>query len=257
MSVKERVFVLLNEQNVAQKAANRRINGFIMLLIFLSVAEVIVESYTGLEAWIRQALSVFEVVVVIIFTVEYLLRIWIADLRFPELSPGQARIKFMTSFVGVIDLIAILPFYLPFLIVIDLRVLRVLRVMRLLRIFKLNRHSTSLCLVGDVKFHFMQPYTPNFVNQLPHNVKHLTEFLYTAQNILEHSYNPSLSALNLDHTPNLMPRAIGNFDGVIPGAFLRTLRNFRSLTCVICKKETNETLYTPFYRNAHALHCLL
>lgn len=150
MSFKKRVFVLLNERNIQDSPLNRRINGFIMLLILLSVVEVVLESFSGLPAPVHEGLRVFEVVVVIIFTIEYLARIWIADLRFPELSPLRARLKFMTSFMGIIDLIAIIPFYLPFLVKIDLRVFRVLRVMRLLRIFKLTRHSRSLQLVGQV-----------------------------------------------------------------------------------------------------------
>ncbi|MDX1478682.1 MAG: ion transporter [Saprospiraceae bacterium] len=150
MSFKRRVFILVNEKNVENHPVNRLINGFIMLLILLSVAAIITASFSGLPESVVRALWIFEVFVVIVFTIEYLLRIWIADMRYPDLTPGRARWKFVTSFVGIIDLIAILPFYLPFIVKIDLRVLRILRVMRLLRIFKLNRYSASLRLVGQI-----------------------------------------------------------------------------------------------------------
>lgn len=48
----------------------------------------------------------------------------------------KARLRYIFSFMAIIDLLAVLPFYLPFLIPIDLRVLRTLRVIRLLRILK-------------------------------------------------------------------------------------------------------------------------
>jgi len=52
--------------------------------------------------------------------------------------------------MAIIDLLAILPFYLPMILPVDLRVLRVLRLIRLLRIFKLGRHSEGLARVGRV-----------------------------------------------------------------------------------------------------------
>lgn len=52
--------------------------------------------------------------------------------------------------MAIIDLFAILPFYLPFFIPIDLRVLRSLRLVRLLRLFKLNRYTTALSTIGAV-----------------------------------------------------------------------------------------------------------
>lgn len=58
--------------------------------------------------------------------------------------------KYFFSFIALIDLIAILPFYLPFLGVEDLRLLRMMRLLRLLRVFKLNRYSRALNLVYDV-----------------------------------------------------------------------------------------------------------
>lgn len=149
-SIKRRVFVLLNQDNIGRSQLNYLINGFIMFLIILSVVEIILESYQNLSPGLSRFLSFFEVFVVIVFTIEYFLRIWIADLRYRKLSPWRARWKVITSTAGLVDLVAILPFYLPLLIVTDLRVVRVLRLLRLLRIFKLGRHSMAMRLVAQV-----------------------------------------------------------------------------------------------------------
>ena len=114
---------------------------FIYTLILLNVAALILESYKSLHDNYSNLFNAFEVFSVIIFTIEYLLRIWVSD-RSKE--DKTERLNFAFSTMGIIDLIAILPFYLPFIFPIDLRVVRILRIFRLLRIFKLGRYSKSL-----------------------------------------------------------------------------------------------------------------
>lgn len=113
---------------------------FICALIILNVVAIILESYSDLRVRFGDFFMLFEALSVIIFTVEYVLRIWTSDNKF----------KFIFSTFGLIDLIAILPFYLPFLFAFDLRVLRILRLFRMLRVFKLGRYSNSLKLIGNV-----------------------------------------------------------------------------------------------------------
>ena len=86
----------------------------------------------------------------IVFTIEYLLRIWTADILYPEYGKIVSRIKYAFSFMALIDLFAILPFYVPLLIPIDLRTLRILRVIRFLRIFKVSRYTNALSIIGTV-----------------------------------------------------------------------------------------------------------
>lgn len=87
---------------------------------------------------------------VFVFTLEYILRIWTADLLYADKSPFKARIKFFFTFMSLIDLLAILPFYLPMLIHIDLRVLRLMRIIRLFRLFKINRYTSAFNTIGKV-----------------------------------------------------------------------------------------------------------
>jgi voltage-gated potassium channel len=119
-------------------------------LIVLNVFAIILESVDPIYRQFHTAFYYFEVFSVIVFSVEYILRIWIADLRYPELSPFWARVKYIFSPLGLVDILAILPFYLPMVIKIDLRFLRILRLLRLFRIFKLAHYSKSLRMVGKV-----------------------------------------------------------------------------------------------------------
>ena len=62
---------------------------------------------------------------------------------FPQKSPAKARLSYMFSGMAIIDLLAILPFYLTFF-PLDLRVLRAMRLLRLLRLLKVNRYTNAL-----------------------------------------------------------------------------------------------------------------
>ena len=120
-------------------------------LIILNVIAIILESYEGIRIPYSHSLRIFEIFSVLIFTIEYLLRLWTSDLE-NNLNGNsiKKRLKFVLSTYGLIDLIAILPFYLPFIIPFDLRALRILRLFRLLRVFKLGRYSKSLKTISSV-----------------------------------------------------------------------------------------------------------
>ncbi len=112
---------------------------FIITLICLNISSVYIETLNLPDSF-RVFLKYFETVSVIIFTIEYLLRIYTAPEIYPELNSTVARVKYVFSFMALIDLVAILPWYLPFFVNLDLRVLRALRLMRLFRILKINRY---------------------------------------------------------------------------------------------------------------------
>ena len=92
---------------------------------------------------------VFEWFSVAIFTIEYLLRLWTCtiDPRFAD--PVTGRFRFALRPMSIIDLLAILPAYLPFLGV-DLRFVRVMRLMRLARVLKLGRYSEAVVVLANV-----------------------------------------------------------------------------------------------------------
>lgn len=123
---------------------------FISGLIVLNVLAIMLQSFQTLSAAYKDFFFYFELFSVIIFSTEYLLRLWLSNMFHSDVSPFKARLKYIFSFMGIIDLLAILPFYLPFIIKVDLRFLRMLRLMRLFRIFKLAHYSDSVRMVGRV-----------------------------------------------------------------------------------------------------------
>ncbi len=148
-SFRQKVYELFDENNKANHPLNGPIAKIIMVLIILSVTAVVLESDENILNKNESVFYYFELVAVIIFTIEYLARAWTCDLEYPHLSKGRAFWKFFWRPMSVIDLLAIIPFYLTFLPV-DGRFLRVLRLLRLLRLFKLNRYTSSMRLIGTV-----------------------------------------------------------------------------------------------------------
>ena len=97
---------------------NNKFNKFIYILIILNVIAIILESYQGLKTGFASFFYYFEIFSVLIFSVEYILRIWTAPLddKFKNLKIGS-QFGFMVSTLGIIDLLAILPFYLPLIFI--------------------------------------------------------------------------------------------------------------------------------------------
>ena len=126
-SVSAKVHALAELLLVSRGPYARAFESLILGLIIFSVASIGVESIPGLPEWATQALRVAEIIVVAVFSFEYLLRIVVAP----------SKLAFIFSYSGLIDLLAIAPFYLTGF---DARWLRALRLLRLLRVLKLQTH---------------------------------------------------------------------------------------------------------------------
>ena len=147
--VRSWLFLVLHEAP-PDNLASRRVNVAIMTIIVLSVISVILESVSSLMEQYRPVFRTIEWVTVIIFSIEYALRIWTCTLDARYAAPVTGRLKFAVTPMALIDLAAVLPFYLPFFVRLDLRFLRAVRLVRLLRIFKLGRYSSALQTLGTV-----------------------------------------------------------------------------------------------------------
>lgn len=122
----------------------------IAVLIFVNVIIVILETVQEIHAACYQLFQVIEVFSVIIFAVEYALRLW-AIVEHPKFRhPLWGRVRYFFTFFALIDLFAILPFFLPHLISADLLIVRALRLFRLIRVLKLGRYSTSFEMMARV-----------------------------------------------------------------------------------------------------------
>ncbi len=149
MLLKKRVYEIINKANDGDRTSIL-FDWMIMLLIALSVVSIILESFADIYARYYSLFRTFEVVTVVVFTIEYMLRIWTADLLFSEAK--HPRLRYIFSFMALIDLLAILPFYIPFFSA-DLRFLRMMRLFRLfrlLRVFKLGRYLDALHVIVKV-----------------------------------------------------------------------------------------------------------
>lgn len=104
----------------------------IQSLIVVSLISFSIETLPDLSATARKWLHSIEIATVAVFTTEYLLRLWVSDRK-----RGYAF-----SFFGIIDLLAILPFYMS--MGVDLRSIRALRFLRLFRAFKVVRYSKAI-----------------------------------------------------------------------------------------------------------------
>lgn len=146
--IKNRIFEIVQlskEDDIAGKVFDIAL----ITLIIINIVMVIAETFT-IPDKVQAAIKCIETISVIAFSVEYLIRLWTSDLLYPSLHPVAARIRYIFSFMAMIDLLSILPFYIPMMLPVDLRVLRALRILRLFRLFKLNRYTDALSTIGRV-----------------------------------------------------------------------------------------------------------
>jgi voltage-gated potassium channel len=122
---------------------------FLVVLIILNVTCLILETVQTLQDDFHTFFYYFDVTSVIIFTAEYVLRVWSITEEERYADPVSGRIKYMLSPIALCDLLSILPFYLPFIHA-DLRSLRLFRFLRLLRVFKLARYVKALASIRNV-----------------------------------------------------------------------------------------------------------
>ena len=159
-ATKKKVHSLLHPEIVGDSHWDRIINIFIIVLIVLNVTAVMLETVPSIEK--NKALSQFfhdfDLISVIIFTIEYILRVWSSnhDPRYKHSVYG--RLRYMVSPAAIIDLIAILPFYIIAALPLyastnvgyNFRLIRILRLLRFFRLFRLTAYTKATKLVLNV-----------------------------------------------------------------------------------------------------------
>jgi voltage-gated potassium channel len=139
---RRRLYEIL-EQGPHGDGASAMVSRGLALLIIVNIVAVILESVPVLKARYGLWFDLLEWMSLIVFSVEYLLRVWVAAEHgaFLRVGDREARLKYTLSATGIIDLLAILPFWLSLFVPIDLRFLLLFRV---LRFFKLGRYSPGM-----------------------------------------------------------------------------------------------------------------
>ena len=115
---------------------NRIIDRLVYGLIIASIIGIVAETH-DISDNARYLLGLFETVTYIAFSIEYIYRIL-------QARKGLGVQSYALSFFGIIDLLAILPFFLPFIIAVDARAIRVLRLLRLVNVIKIGRHNKAI-----------------------------------------------------------------------------------------------------------------
>ena len=126
-AVKHRLYEIL-EAGHPDDLASRIFDLVMVAIIVANVAAVAMETVASFDAKYGGAMRVFELMSVAIFTVEYLLRLWVADEHLPlrRYGPVMARVRFALGPYPIIDFLAFAPFYLSLILpAVDLRILRV------------------------------------------------------------------------------------------------------------------------------------
>lgn len=139
-TLRQKIFSLMNETPTSGRLQSQ-LDLFFIFFIIISVICVFLETVPEIATPLHEEFHLLDLVAIAVFTTEYLLRLYSAPEQTPEKSPLMARATFPLRPSSMVDLVAILPFYLQFMISVDLRFIRILRV---LRVAKLTRYNTAM-----------------------------------------------------------------------------------------------------------------
>ena len=148
--LRRRVYQVL-EQGPVGDAMGVVIDRLLVLLILLNLVAVALESVPEYGARYALAFNLIEIVSLVVFTVEYGMRLWVAVEHGPHrhLNGARARLKYALSPAGIVDLAAVLPFWFAFVLPADLRFVLVFRIVRF---FKIARYSPAMRSLLDVLY---------------------------------------------------------------------------------------------------------
>lgn len=125
-------------------------DGFIVTVIFLNLLVTLLQTFDQMSPYMG-ILNVIEFVTIILFTIEYILRVWTADYLYPdEKNALKARLRFVVSAYGLIDLFTIIPYFLPFIFPAGAVAFRIFRVIRIFRLFKINAQYDAFNVIASV-----------------------------------------------------------------------------------------------------------
>jgi voltage-gated potassium channel len=141
--IQRRVYEVLD--GAVMDSTSRIVEIFIAGLVVANVVAIILESVQSLHDQYEQYFHVFDMFSVIVFSIEYVLRVWSYGRKYLGTEPGlvwQGRKEYLFSMFGMVDFFSTVPFYLQ--LIMPGADLRVLRMFRLLRIFKLSRYNSAM-----------------------------------------------------------------------------------------------------------------
>ena len=141
---RKRIFEIIQIGN-REDFPSRAFDIGIVIAIVANITVLLLDTFDELSAY-DGLFRVIEIVTVLIFCVEYALRIWTADILYPDETKGRAIVKFILSFDGIVDLLTILPFFF----LSGMGALRFLRVARIFHLFRINTQYESFQVITSV-----------------------------------------------------------------------------------------------------------
>lgn len=117
-----------------------------VVLILLSVSFILLETFPISEQ-LHHFLYVFEVVIAIFFAIEYVLRVWTAPMDYPEMRPDKARMRYIFSFMSLVDLLSIVPVFVANLPTAT-GVMKIFKLCKILRLVKASRYLSGVANFG-------------------------------------------------------------------------------------------------------------
>ncbi|RQW79087.1 MAG: ion transporter [Methanothrix sp.] len=148
-STKLRVYEIL-EATEANDWVAEKVNIILLVLVVLNVVAVVLETVDSIYEAHKLFFHYFSDISIILFTIEYILRIWSCDMDPHYRNPIAGRIKYALTPLALIDLLVILPLYITLAFPTDHTLLRSLRILWTFRLLKLHRYSDSLQTIMDV-----------------------------------------------------------------------------------------------------------
>ncbi|MEO1449131.1 MAG: ion transporter [Bacteroidota bacterium] len=158
-TIRERVFDILEVSITGKRDFSWYFDITLLTVIILNVLAIILESvasiYTDYVAYFRA----FEYFSIVFFSVEYVLRVWSITVDANYRHPIWGRLKYIFTAMALVDLLAILPFFVEWFVAvygaslafkIDMRFLRMLRIFRVFRMFKIVRYVSALRIINNV-----------------------------------------------------------------------------------------------------------
>ncbi|MBO4559238.1 MAG: ion transporter [Lachnospiraceae bacterium] len=147
---KRKIFDIIQIGNVGD-LPSRLFDIILTVVIVASLAATIMSTYGEFSKY-QTVLDAIELVTVILFTIEYILRVWTSDILYPDKSRIAAAFAFIFSVTGIVDLLTFFPYYLPIFFPAGAVAFRMFRVIRIFRLFSINSRYDAFSVILDVLY---------------------------------------------------------------------------------------------------------
>lgn len=147
--LKQNIFDII-EVGGRETLVSKMYDVFSALAIVANLTVTFLYTYANIRAKFGAWLLAVEAITIVFFTVDYALRLWTAEINYPNKPKAEATIKYVLSFNGIIDLLSFLPYYLPIFFPAGAVAFRMFRVVRLFKLFRINAYHDSLSVIAEV-----------------------------------------------------------------------------------------------------------